>query len=330
MAPSTSPRRQPSGITDPANPLYAWHWLAPRDYAERFPLFPLAIRALSPVLGYWNGALAVNLVASTLASVLLYFLIRRFGSKDASPAWVAVAAGFWPPRAFLYRYTPLAEPLTLVGLIGAVYFYRSGRYWLAGLCGIVLAAARPSSPVFVAGFGILALARLWRAPEGSRLGEVWRMRGLLLMPLTLGAIYAWHWLTYGDWLASVHSADFVAPVLRVYPSLRFYGPGAEVAPYVFTLTLVGIFELARRREWDVVLLCSVVYLPALFIPTDVGRYLIPILPFALFLAGDRVFSSVPARIGLILSLPLIYMYVWSTIYDPAYQAPFGALRVLLP
>ncbi len=155
------------------------------------------------------------------------------------------------------------------------------------------------------------------------------MRGLLLMPLALAAIYAWHWLTYGDPLASVHSQDFVAPVLKLYPSLRYYGPGAEAVPYIFALTLVGIVELARRRHWDLVLLSAVVYVPALFVPTDVGRYLIPILPFALFLAGDRVVSSVPVRIGLLLSVPLIYLYAWSTIYDPAYQAPFGALRVLL-
>lgn len=316
--------------TNPANPLFGWYWLNPRDYAERFPLYPLTIRLLSPVLGYWNGSLFVNVVASTAASVLIYFLVRRFGSKDASPLWVAIAAMFWPPRAFLYRYTPLAEPLTLVGVVGTVYFFRSERFWLAGLFGLLFTTARPSSPVLVAGFGILALARLWRAPAGRRMGELWRMRGLLLMPLALAAIYAWHYLRYGDWLASVHSADFVAPVLQLYPSLRYYGPGAEVAPYVFTLALVGIFELARRRHWDLVLLCAVVYVPALFIPTDVGRYLIPILPLALFLAGDRVVSSVPARIGLILSLLLIYLYCWETIYDPAYQAPFGTLRMMLP
>jgi hypothetical protein len=324
---------------NPHNPSYAWMELRPSDYAERFPAFPLAIRLLSPVFGYWKGALIINLAASTAVTLLLYAFLRRFGTAQSeerpgsrwSPAfWVALVLIFWPPRGFLYRYVPMSEPLFILSVLAAAYFFKTRRYTLCGICGAVGVATRPNGCLLIIGFGLLALWLLVSLVRQRRVQEVWRLAGLTLMPLTLFAILLWHQHLFGDWLAAYHAADFVHPQARLYPFLYFFHIGEEGTPYVFFLVLVGICELVRRRHWDLAIVSAAFYLPTLTVGMDVDRYLLPVLPFTFGLAGERILASTPVRIALLLSLPLVYTYAWSTMLDPGYQAPFAPLRALLP
>jgi hypothetical protein len=311
----------------------------PSDYAERFPAFPLAIRLLSPVFGYWKGALIINLAASTAVTLLLYTFLRRFGTVQPeerpgtrwSPAfWAALVLIFWPPRGFLYRYVPMSEPLFILSVLAAAYFFKIKRYTLCGICGAVGVAARPNGFLLIIGFGLLALWLLVSLVRQRRVQEVWCLAGLTLMPLTLVAILLWHRHLFGDWLAAYHAADFVHPQARLYPFLYFFHIGEEGTPYVFFLVLVGICELARRRHWDLAIVSAALYLPTLTVATDVDRFLLPVLPFTFGLVGERILASLPVRIALLLSLPLVYTYAWSTMLDPGYQAPFAPLRALLP
>lgn len=312
-----------------ANPLYSWGRGAPSDYAERFPLYPVAIRLLSPVLGYWAGALAIAVAASTGVTLLLYAFLRRFGTAPSAAFWVALAAIFWPPRGFLYRYVIMPEPLFILGFLGAVYAYKSARFWRSGLLGALAVAARPNGFLVIAGFGVLALRRLVRGDHRSRLLRAVEMAGLGLMPLTLAAIFLWHQLLFGDWLASVHSTTFVRPEWRLYPALAYFGVGDEGIPYLFLLALAGILELARRGSADLAVLGAAFYVPALAVPTDVSRYLLPILPFVFFLAGERLLGAVPMRVAVILSVPMVYLYAWTTLLSPGYQSRFEPLYHLL-
>jgi hypothetical protein len=224
----------------------------------------------------------------------------------------------------------MPEPLFLLGLLGAVYFYRAGRFGLCGLCGAIAVAARPNGFLVVAVFGILAVARLVRPPSGRRLPEAARMAGLLPLPVTLAAIYAWHQHLYGDWLASIHyvAGAFGGIAPRLYAALTYFGAGNEGVPYLFLLVLVGTLELVRRRELDLALLCAAFYLPSLFVPSDVSRYLLPVLPFAFFVAGARLLAAPPVRLALLASLPLVYFYAWKTVLNPDYAVPAGQFDVL--
>ena len=71
------------------------------------------------------------------------------------------------------------------------------------------------------------------------------------------------------------------------------------------------------------------YLPNVFLASDVSRFLIPILPFAVFVAGERLIASRAAVIGTFLSLPMIYMYAWSTLLTPEMQEPIARLQLLI-
>lgn len=314
---------------NPDNPYYAWLGAPPSDYAERFPLLPLAIRALSPLLGYWTSGLVISLVASTGVTLLIYALVRTFGAAPGGAFWVALISIFWPPRSFLYRYVAMTDPLCILGVVGAAYCFKRQRYVLAGLAGAVAVAARPNGFLLVAAIGLLALWRLDRTSLPHLVASARRMVGLLVMPLTLGSIYLWHQLHFGDWLASVHASTFVRPQASFFPAMGFYGPGEEGTAYLFFLVAAGIFELLRRREWEFAVVSALFFVPALFVPTDVSRYLLPILPFAFFLAGDRILAAKPLRAALLVGLPLVYVYTWKTMLLPGYQAPFESLYRLL-
>lgn len=315
---------------NPHNPLYGWIGLPPKDYAERFPLYPLMIRTLAPALGYWASGLIINVAVSTAVTLLIYLLLCDFSLVPGAAFWVALASIFWPPRGFLYRYVAMSDPLFILGTVGAAYGFASRRYWLAGLFGLIAVAARPNGFLLVAAIGLLALTQLdWAFAKGLFTSAT-KLLPLLLLPATIAAILIWHQLHFGDWLASLHSSNFVRPERTLFPALEFFGPGEEGVPYLFILVAAGIFELVRRRQWVFAVVAACFFVPALFVPTDVSRYLLPALPFAFFLAGDRILASKPLRVALILSLPLIYVYAWKTMLLPGYQAPFGPLHALLP
>lgn len=315
---------------DPRNPLYAWLGAPPRDYAERFPLYPLLIRLFSPVWGYWASALLINLAASTSVTLGLYAFLRRFGAVPDAAFWVALISIFWPPRQFLYRYVAMTEPLFVLGLLGAAFALKTGRYLACGLFGAVAVAARPNGFLVVAGFGLIALVCLADSLRRRQPREVLRLAPLLLMPATLLAIYAWHQQAFGDWLASVHATSFVRPEPRLFPALTFYGIGGEGVPFLFLLGLAGILELVRRGHWDLAVLSALFYLPTLLVPTDVSRYLMPVFPFTLFLAGERVLAAWPVRVAALTAIPVVYAYAWITLLHPGYQAPFERLFRMLP
>ena len=101
-------------------------------------------------------------------------------------------------------------------------------------------------------------------------------------------------------------------------------------PYLFFLVLAGGLELVRRGHYDLALLSALFYVPSLFNPWDVNRYLLPVFPFVFSLAGDRILTSMPVRIALVLSIPLVYSYAWMAMLHPGSQAPFESLRALVP
>lgn len=316
---------------NPDNPAYAWWPIPPFDHADRFPLYPLLIRALSPLLGYWVSSLAISVAASTGVTLALYGFLRRMGSSPTEAFWVALVSIFWPPRGLLYRYVTMAEPLFILGILGAAYAFKTRRYLLCGLIGALAVATRSNGFLVVAGFGLMAIGQVWATRDRGFWSAVFRIRGMLLIPLSLGGIYLWDQLWFGDWLASLHAHEAVWPEASLYPALVYpsFGASGEGVPYLFVLVLAGIVELVRRGHGDLAALSLIFYGPSLFVPTDVSRYLLPILPFTFSLAGARFLASVPIRVALLLSLPLVYAYAWTTLLHPNYQAQFDALYRLL-
>lgn len=167
--------------------------------AAFFPLYPMLIRVLSPVLG--GHPLAAGLLISNAAFlgalVVLYFLTSSEFDEQVARRTVLYLTIF--PSSYFFL-APYSESLFLLLVVSSLWAARRGKWWLAGVAGALAAATR--------NIGVLLVLPL--AVEGIR---QFRERGGRLAPRLLwsGAVvmgtltYLGFWQGFGgDALAPLH------------------------------------------------------------------------------------------------------------------------------
>ena len=169
-----------------------------------FPLLPLLMRAVTPLVG---DTLAAGLVISNMALLLAMMLFYRLAAEtwDEQVADRAVWYLLIFPTAF-FGAAIYSESLFLLTAIGAFYFARR-RYW--GMAALLAAAAGLTRFTGVIVFPMLLLEWLWQWKEND---EEKRPSPLtLLAPFTplvgLGAFMLYLQNAFGDPLAFVHGAE---------------------------------------------------------------------------------------------------------------------------
>ena len=112
--------------------------------AAFFPLYPLAVRVVSFLIG--THPLAASLIVSNLAFlgalIVLYFLTFSELSPGAARKTVLYMSVF--PTAFFFL-APYSESPFLLATVASFWAARRGKWWLAGLCGALAAATRMAS-----------------------------------------------------------------------------------------------------------------------------------------------------------------------------------------
>jgi hypothetical protein len=167
--------------------------------AAFFPVFPLAIRALSFALGgrpFAAGMLVAN--ASFLgALIVLYFLSASELSEDAARRTILYLS-FFPTVFFLLM--PYSEATFLLLAVTAFWAARRERWWLAALAGALAAATRNVGIVLAPAFAAEAFQE--RAERGA---SPWPgLAAACAVPLGLLGYLAYWWHRTGDWLAPLH------------------------------------------------------------------------------------------------------------------------------
>jgi hypothetical protein len=110
-----------------------------------YPLFPLLVQLVAHLLGGSAGAFGiagvlVANVAALVAVIFLYKLVRHECGAVVAARAVLYLAVF--PTSF-YLSAVYAESLLLACSVACLYYARTRRWWLAGLCGAAAALARP-------------------------------------------------------------------------------------------------------------------------------------------------------------------------------------------
>jgi hypothetical protein len=184
-----------------------------------FPLFPLLARGLggfvlwpaSRAQEVFYGGLLLSLAAFAGA---LYFLHRLVAlERDESTATLAVALLAFFPMAIFYSAI-YSESLFLLGSVAAVWFARTDRWALAGLCGGATAATRSLGALILVPLVLIYLLGPRGAGSQAKryLGLRWRNRDdhprnyplrpdvlwLLLVPAGVLAYMAYLWIDTGD------------------------------------------------------------------------------------------------------------------------------------
>jgi Mannosyltransferase (PIG-V) len=188
-------------------------YLEPQQ-AVFFPLFPAAIALLGSI-GIPQVAAGVFLSCG-FAVVALWLLCRLVELDfDEAVARNTVWIVSWLPVA-LYLSAVYTEALFLLLAIAALYWARLGRWWIAGLAGLLAAATRNSGVLLVIPLLVLYLygPRGDRPPRSGPAGlrpryEVGRdVLSIALVPIGLVAYLAYLHFAIGDPLAAFSGERF--------------------------------------------------------------------------------------------------------------------------
>jgi hypothetical protein len=169
-----------------------------------FPLFPLLIRGLSPLLGSHPLAAAflISHVATFGSMVALYFLTAgEFDERTARRTVLYLA--LFPTSFFLLA--PYSESLFLLLVLASLWAARRGLWWVAGLAGAGASATRNLGVLLVVPLAVEAIHQ-WRERRDRRvlvIGVLWSAVA------AVGAVaYLAYWETSaGDALAPVRQQE---------------------------------------------------------------------------------------------------------------------------
>jgi hypothetical protein len=311
----------------PANHPFTPYDLKPAYYATHLPAYPLLIRLLVPLtLGrYLPAMLLATLLSSVVAAVLFHEVLVRFGWV-ASPLWTAVLFAFLPPRWVIYHSVGASEPLFLVFVFGAFLAYRAER---SGLVVVAIAIASLTRIM-----GVLLMPAFMLAALLDR-----RRRQAMLLPLAglaVLALFGWHYVLYGDFLAYFTrnldaSGHLARTPLAAFHSYAASGNthDAELQFGLYALYGLGTLALYRHR---LAFLCSAAFFTfnVFVFHFDLSRMFLPIAPFALLVGFDGVLRQPACRAVLPLLVWLDCVYAWRLIPTNLVAPPvFEALvRVL--
>lgn len=281
---------------------FVFYKTTPAYFACHLPLYPLLIRLLSYVMGYLSGMLAATLICSALATVLFYQLLKETRAVR-TPFWSALVFLYLPARWLIYHSVGASEPLFLCFIFGAMLAWRRHWPWLS--CLLIGLAADTRIVGLLAGFALFLLIlqeRRWKA-----------LPWLALIPLPLLATFAFYQYRFHDFWAYFH---WNAKLLHKMPLevLWVYAQHgdlhtSELYLIIFLIYGVGVFLL---WEQPLFFWYSLVFFGFnLFVfHEDLSRYFIPLAPFALIIAFDRVISTRAFQFCFPLLIFMVYLYSW--------------------
>ncbi len=116
------------------------------------PVYPLLIRAVSPIFGYAGGAIAVSWIASVFAVWGVMDVTQRLASRQM--AWVAGALLLWNPVS-IFLLAGDAEALLVALMIWSLRFCLEGKWWPAAITAGLASGVLPQG---IASAVVLALA----------------------------------------------------------------------------------------------------------------------------------------------------------------------------
>lgn len=260
--------------------------------AAFFPLFPMAIRAVSFVLGGhpFGASVIVSNAAFFGALVVTYLLTAmELGVRRARTTVVLLA--FFPTSFFFLM--PYSESVFLLLAVTAFWGARRGRWILAGAAGALAALTRSVGLILAPA---LAIEALHRRAEGR--GRAWP--GLLAAGATgLGtaAYLGWWGLKADDWLAPLTrqanwEREFSWPLSTLWNGTRmaFRYVGDSNGGYwlvdwliVVPFLVLSVYALARFRPSYGIYLWGGLLIPLTFVFTDrplmsMPRFVLPLFP----------------------------------------------------
>jgi hypothetical protein len=273
--------------------------------AAFFPLYPLLVRAASPLLGgNWAlTAVAVSVVTGAAACLAVGALARdRAGDETGVRAgWLMAVA---PGAAFL---SPAYAEGLAITLCALVLIMLDRRRWLAaGAIGALATAASPLALPIVAAAAWSAWrsrrAQAWKAPVLASLGFV---TYCLYLWAHMGTPFGWFDAERAGWAG--HHVDLLAPVswFGKSPGISF------VEAFCAVIAVAGLWAMRRARvpgTWWVftlALLASIAFDGGLWLTPRLLLSAFPIVPAAAMAVRGERYRALLAVSAVVMLLALV-------------------------
>jgi len=234
------------------------------------PVYPLLIRAASPIFGFAAGAIAVSWIASVFAVWGVMDVTKRFTSRQS--AWVAGTLLMWNPVS-IFLLAGYAEALLVALMIWSLRFCLDGKWWpaaiTAGLASGVLPQGIASAVVLV-----LAVLMADRSVRGLLRGALF---GLIGLAGILGyLVYCW-WSTGNPLkIRQAETAGWQAHV--TYPFHMVFVDLSRMVSWHFSVAGVDVSSQMRvvyALDAGIGLLVSVVAVSGLVLSRKDHRLFLP-------------------------------------------------------
>jgi Gpi18-like mannosyltransferase len=302
-------------------------------YASFFPLYPILIRVMTLfTIGNYPLAMIFTTLSCSVAAGILFYILLKEWQVVKWPLWTSVLFCFFPERWLFQHSIGSTEPLFFCLIFSALIAYKKRKDWNVFLAVSLACITRPPGFLLVPIFILIYL----RARN---------FRMAMLMPLalwSLGGLFYYHHIVFGDLLASYHihtSMAFVSSTtkqsslsfapLSIY---RFYAEhpsfhSTQLFLLLYVVNLIGTLALWKRKELFIYSAVSFVFVLFIF-SYELPRYLLPIAPFALLIGFDEILTR---RSVCFIVFPfflyLAYTFIWG--FLPLATCSKSAFEIML-
>lgn len=288
-------------------------------YAAHFPLYPALIRLLAIPLGYPWGMLTATLTGSALTIYYFYAFIRGYVSHK-NALWLTALFAVLPARWLIVRSVGSPEPLFVGALLASVYHFNKKQYVMAGIWGAIAQLTKsPGILLFIAYIGALILPKLAELATNHNFVKwvktfEYRAYPILLIPLSLLALFYFYKMKFGDFFAYFNSGDNIHLSFPPFQIFDYSQPWVnthwlEEIIFVYLFGLLTLVRLIKHKQTTLAWFTGIFVATIFFVShRDLMRYSLPILPF-FFVAFAKELSSREFKI--IMAILIIPIYLFS-------------------
>ena len=293
-------------------------------FAAHFPLYPLFIRLITPIFGWFYSGLAITLLFGILTNFIFYQIAKKY-TKHA--LFLTFVFTVFPARFWVVRSIVAPETLMLFTLLLSFWYWDQKKYVSSALLGAFAVLTKFQS-LFLFPAYVATMFETWfkekKFPTVS-------MYTIVLIPLSFVLLSYIYLLRFGDFFSFLHAESGNNLGIHI-PFSQFNYKGTWTANsgwledivfyFIAIMTLIVTLFKRKERVWFYFALFYGVFLT--FLPhRDIARYSIQLVPIFL-LTFEQFFTSKAFKYGLLLSLPALYFYTLNFImYNQAPIADWG-------
>ena len=287
-------------------------------YTAHFPLFPLLIKTFGLITNYPYAMLIVTILSSILAVYFFMKLISQYVEKK-DVLFLTFLFSIFPARWLIVRSVGSADPLFVGAVIASLFYFKNKKYWLAGLWGAVAQLTKSPGILLFISYLIFLLIPVIKhkifVPAGKWIENLNLKKTfpILLIPVSLIAVFGFYKIVQGDFWAYFHSGDNIHLIFPPFQIFNYAAPWVgtfwlEEVIFIYLLGAVGIYKLFQKKEYELGTFGAIFFVLSLFIAhRDLVRYSLPLVPL-LFVAFSETLVKKEFKIGLAVIIIPIYLY----------------------